>query len=237
MNLLDAFFEILYPPRCIICDEPVLNYGYCDDCKGKLTPIKHAMCLSCGCEEQYCECKNRIYHFDGVAGPYFNEEYAQQAVYDFKFSKKFNCVKPFSKAMANCAKNSFGLENIDIICCVPASKKSLYERGFNQSEVLAKEVSELLKINCDSGLLIKSNKVKTQHRIKNYSDRFKNVRNKFKTTKNLSGKNVLLVDDIKTSGATLDECARQLKFSGAENVYCLVALLSRYNPKNKSIDL
>ena len=237
MKLLDAFFELLYPPKCIVCDEPILSYGYCQQCKGKIVPISETMCLQCGCESKFCECKKRIYHFDGITTPYFNEEYARQAVYDLKFSRKFNCVKPFSKEMAKCIKKSYGLENIDLICCVPASKKTMYERGFNQSDLFAKEISEILNIEYNANLLVKKSKTKTQHRIRNIEDRFANVRDGYKSVFDLKGKNILLVDDIKTTGASLDECARQLKFSGAENVYSVVALITRKVRFDKIIDL
>ncbi len=227
MKLTDAFFELLYPPRCIICDEPTITYGYCDACKGKIKTISSDMCLSCGCETKECECNKRVYHFDGITAPYFNDDYAQQTVYDLKFKGKFNCLKPFGKDMAHFTKKSFGVENIDFVCYVPASKKSMYERGFNQSELFAKEIANLLHLELKHNLLFKKNTVKTQHRKRTIEDRFKNVRNGFKATEKINGKSVLLVDDIKTTGATIDECARQLKFAGAEKVYCVVALISK----------
>lgn len=226
MKLTDAFFELLYPPRCIVCDEPIIEYGYCDNCKGKIKVIDVSMCLSCGCETKSCECNKRVYHFDGIAGPYFNKEYAKQTVYDLKFNNKFNCLKPFSKEMARVVKKSFGLENIDLICYVPSSKKSMYDRGFNQCELFAKEIASLLNIDIKHNVLIKKESVQTQHRKRTIEDRFKNVRNGYKATVKFNGENILLVDDIKTTGATIDECARQLKFAGADRVYCIAALLS-----------
>lgn len=233
MKLIDAFFELLYPPRCMVCDEPTMDYGCCDDCKDKIKTISTNVCLGCGCETKFCECNKRVYHFDGVVAPYFNVDYAQQTVYDLKFNGKFNCLKPFSKEMARFAKKSFGTENIDFICYVPASVESLYKRGFNQSELFAREISKLLNIEIKHNLLFKKKSVKTQHRKRTIEDRFKNVRNGFKATEKLYGKNILLVDDIKTTGATIDECARQLKFAGAERVYCVVALISEKTQGNE----
>lgn len=227
MKLADAFFELLYPPRCMVCDEPTISYGCCESCKGKINTISSEMCLSCGSEDVSCECKKRVYHFDGITAPYFNDDYAQQTVYDLKFYGKFNCLKPFGREMARFAKKSFGTENIDLICYVPSTKESMYKRGFNQSALFAKEISNLLHLDIKHNLLIKKESVKTQHRKKTIEDRFKNVRNGYKATEKLNGKNILLVDDIKTTGATIDECARQLKFAGAEKVYCVVALISK----------
>ena len=226
MKLLDAFFELLYPPKCIVCEEPILEYGYCESCKGKVKTISADMCLSCGCEKKKCECNKKVYHFDGITAPFFNSDYAQMAVYDLKFKGNFNCLRTFSKEMAACVRKSFGIENIDCICYVPASKETLYKRGFNQSELFAKEIASLLKIKLKRNLIHKKKTVKTQHRNKTVADRYNNVRNGFKVTEQLNGKNVLLVDDIKTTGATIDECSRQLKFAGAEKVYCIVALIT-----------
>lgn len=227
MKLADAFFELLYPPRCMVCDEPTISYGCCYSCKDKIKTISSEMCLNCGSEAKSCECKKRVYHFDGITAPYFNDEYAQQTVYDFKFHGKFNCLKPFGKEMARFAKKSFGIENIDFICYVPATKESMYKRGFNQSELFAEEIADLLNLDIKHNLLYKKETVKTQHRKRTIEDRFKNVRNGYKVTEKLDGKNILLVDDIKTTGATIDECARQLKFAGAEKVYCVVALITK----------
>ena len=227
MKFFDAVFEFLYPPKCIICEKLIPDYGYCDDCKGKITPISEHQCSQCGLDDKNCECKKRIYHFDAIAAPYFNEGYAQQGVYDLKFSRKFYCLRPFGKEMARVVKKNFGIENIDLVCCVPAKPESMYKRGFNQSDVFAREISNALKITYDKNLVKLISSRKTQHRLKTIEDRFANVRNNYAVYKNIKDKNVLLVDDIKTTGATIDECARQLKFAGANKVYCVTALITR----------
>lgn len=237
MNLIDAFLDLLYPPKCIICEEPISDYGYCAKCDGKLKPISEEMCIICGSRRKFCECKERVYHFDAVAAPYFNEGYARQGVYDLKFHNKFNCLKPFGKEMSLRAKKCFGIENIDLICPVPASVESYNERGFNQSDLFAREISEHLKIEYKPKLIKKLETVKSQHRIKSLEDRFNNVRNGFKVYDSIKGKNVLLVDDIKTTGATIDECARQLKFAGADKVYCIVALITEKQHNLETYDL
>ena len=105
------------------------------------------------------------------------------------------------------------------------------KRGFNQSEVLAKNISKILKIPICNDALIAARKTKIQHTLTK-DERFKNVRGKFIANKkhDLTGKTVLLVDDIKTTGATLDECAKQLLSLGADEVYCVTGLMT---PKNK----
>ncbi len=234
MKIVDAFLDLLYPPKCIVCDEPIYSEGYCERCADKIRPIDEECCFYCGIPLKHCECDRFVYHFDGVSGLFYNEDFAQEAVYKFKFKGIFSCVNTFADAMAErCAKN-FGLENIDIITCVPATKKSMRKRGFNQSELLAKRIANNLGIEFEPYLLIKKESVITQHSIEKVDDRFKNIRNGFSSSKRIPHKNILLVDDIKTTGASLDECARQLKFAGAEKVFCATTLLSVLKKNEKS---
>lgn len=234
MKILDLLAELLYPPRCIVCDEPIHEDGYCRRCKGKITQMTAETCFGCGLENKNCQCRRFVYHFDGITAPYYNEDFARQAVYNLKFREKFSCVNTFSDVMAERSARIFGIENIDIVCCVPASKKSLLSRGFNQSELFAVRIAENLNKEFKPKLLLKKETVKTQHDIKSIRERFYNVRGGYGATEKLRGKNVLLVDDIKTSGASLDECARQLKFAGADRVYCITALITAPKKEKRS---
>ncbi len=231
MKLIDAIIDTLYPHKCPVCDKAVISEQFCDRCAGWIEVIKEETCFRCGLNVKSCDCKKHVYHFDGVVAPYYNEDCAQIMVYRFKFKKRFTCVPILGKIMAEAAAKKFGKENIDFITFVPMSLIPYRIRGFNQSELLAEKIAQNLNIELDREILKKRKKVKTQHDIKSISERFKNVRDAFYYTKEIKGKNVLLVDDIKTSGATLDECARQLKFAGANMVYCVTALVSNHNSR------
>ena len=101
----------------------------------------------------------------------------------------------------------------------------MLNRGFNQSKILAEKIGE--KLNLPVLDILYRNKSKTdQHDIKNPKERFKNVEGLYGAKGKVNGKNILLVDDIKTTGATLNECAKQLILSGADNVYCVTGLIS-----------
>ena len=90
-------------------------------------------------------------------------------------------------------------------------------RGYNQSEILAKRVADNLLVNYDDKVLTQPFDTKTQH-ILSYDERIENVKGKYFANAN-SYNNILLIDDIITTGATMNECAKTLKKSGAENVY------------------
>lgn len=231
MSIKDDFLEIFYPPKCIVCNDVIMDEGYCNNCIDKIKTITEPTCFSCGIDLKQCECNRYVYHFDGITAPYFNETYAQEAVYDLKFKRRFNCLKTFSTQMALRALKVFGKENIDVVCFVPATKKSLNMRGFNQSMLFAREIAKAINVKIDYSVLQKKEDTATQHSFSSAYDRYRNIRNSYYTTHRMDGLSVLLVDDIKTTGASLDECARQLKFAGAERVYCVTALISRL--KNK----
>lgn len=237
MEFIKALIEFIYPPRCIICDKPIQNEGFCENCKDKLHVNDLNTCFNCGIDVKHCECNSFFYHFDGIVSPYFKEGYAKDAVYNLKFRGRFNCVETFGLQMADFATKKFGLENIDAVTFVPANKKSLNKRGFNQSELLARVVSKHINKPLVKNLLYKDKSAQVQHKIKNVSDRFENARNSYRAKRKCEFSNFLLVDDIKTTGASLDECARQLKFAGAEKVYCVTALISRKTDSVKRINL
>jgi ComF family protein len=101
---------------------------------------------------------------------------------------------------------------------IPLSDKKKKKRGFNQSEEIAKVISEATKIENDFNCIIKIKDNKSQTELTK-KERFENVKNTFKIVKNVKNKNILLLDDVYTTGATMEECAKSLKESGASKVW------------------
>jgi ComF family protein len=209
-----------------VCRKFVNSEEYlCSECAGEIKPIYGKICTGCGSNVKNCECNRFIYHFDGVVAPFYNRDAAQKAFYDYKYRKHFRNAEFFVENMANVIKDNYDIEAIDCICCVPMDQRKKLSRGFNQSEELAKLLSRYLKIPLRNGFLKKAKSNKTQHELK-LRDRFINVRGVYKAQSTTDAKTVLLIDDIKTTGATLDECARELKFAGVEKVLCATVLTS-----------
>ncbi len=215
----------IYPSKCLSCGEIVRkNEFLCDYCNFMLPIIDpQKRCTKCGLIKGNCDCKHLVYHFEGLTAPFFNEDVARRILYKFKFNKKQHYAKFFAQKMALCVVTDFKDIKFDGICFVPMSFKAKLRRGYNQSEDLAAELSEILNLPLFYDALAVKGRRKVQHYLKSKA-RFKNIRNRFKGKKNLKGKTILLVDDIKTTGATLDECARQLMFAGAYHVYCVTAI-------------
>ena len=230
--LINLIKEAFFPTTCAACGE-VTEGGepLCDYCREMLktfNPLKR--CIRCGNEKTDCECKHRVFHFDGLIAPYENKETAKLGVYSFKFGRKMSNADYFAEQMAFCVKNEYRDINFDAVTCVPMHRFRLLKRGFNQSRVLAEKIAEILEIPFKDTLVCLKNG-KRQHDLFG-KERFQNAKGRYGAYINATGKTLLLVDDIKTTGATLDECAKQLYLNGADGVYCVTALISVRSKNN-----
>lgn len=230
--LINLIKEAFFPKTCAACGEVTDNgEPLCDYCREMLVrfdPIKR--CIRCGNEKSDCECKYRVFHFDGLVAPFENKETARLGVYSFKFRRKMSNAEYFAEQMALSVKNEYRDIRFDAVTFVPMHKYRFLKRGFNQSRVLAEKIAEILGAPLADTLLCLKNG-KRQHDLFG-KERFQNVKGRYAAKGSVRGKTILLVDDIKTTGATLDECAKQLISSGADGVYCVTALISTRNKNN-----
>lgn len=239
MNSIKTFVKTVFHPKtCAGCgaiiDEGEALCDYCREMLVRCDPLKR--CLKCGLDKNKCECRFRVFHFNACVAPFVNKGVAQNAVYSFKFTRKMSCGDFLAQQMAFCVKNELRDVKFDGVCYVPMLKRKRLKRGFNQSHVLAEKIAEMLKLPIFNLLkCVKSGP--SQHDLL-LKERFLNVRGKYSAVGQANGKTLLLVDDIKTTGATLDECAKQLLLSGAAGVYCVTALISQGKStlKNKALN-
>ena len=138
--------------------------------------------------------------------------------------------------MAALAKQIYGNNAFDFIACIPLTKKGKRERGYNQSELIAKEIAKQLCLPFYSTILVKLFDNRPQHKLP-AAERTGNVAGVFECTEPelAEGKKILLIDDIKTTGATLNECAKILLLNGAQEVACLCsAIVREHKPTGKT---
>ncbi len=229
--------EALFPNTCIGCGEVIAEDEHlCEYCHEIIErcPLDK-ICLKCGFHEKHCICAKRIYTFAAAIAPFYNEGVAKRMMYAFKFRQKEAYSKYFSEQMALAVKQCLGEVKIDIVTYVPMHHSKERRRGYNQSRILAEQLSQILNIPlCDNALGC-CRKRKIQHELP-LAFRFDNVRGIYYTNFKVTGKTVLLVDDIKTTGATLDECSKQLLIAGADDVYCVSGLMSKYRKKKGKTD-
>ncbi len=230
MKIKEIFEYILFTKRCACCKEIIYPYeDVCSTCKRDLKFIEN-ICNTCGNTKAKCECKLRSHLFYGITVPLFNEGSARQGIWHLKFRGKLSAADYFGKLMADCVKRDFGNIDFDFITAVPIKNKTFGKR-LNHAELLANKVSEHLSIPTDFSVISKKKHNKTQHEL-DFRERVKNVNGVYSVNKSLENKNVLLVDDIKTTGATLNECSKQLLLGGAKTVYCVTALITTIDDGN-----
>ena len=204
--LVNAFF----PARCPYCNEVIFrNEDSCDDCKSKL---------------EYENIITTLYKSRNVS-PFKYSGINKDAVLSFKFNNNPNYSEQFAismrKAICDEYSDYLSTENhFDIITCVPCTKKRYYERGYNQSQLLAKELSEHFNINFQP-VLIKIKDTEAQHTLPK-DKRKSNVQNVFNINKEykIADRTILLIDDILTTGSTMNECVNTLYSNGAKIVLC-----------------
>lgn len=231
--MLKRLLDLLYPKRCPICDDIVTPKGYlvCDSCKDVLKPLKEPLCYKCGRQiisttSEYCDtCSNYNFSFDRAFSlwPYNNT--VKSSLSSFKYKGR----REFAEYYADKLYEHFNLLlsklNITTIIPVPIHSMRLKDRGYNQADLIAKILAEKMKLPNSSDYLIRSKNTIAQKNLDPVSRR-KNLKNAFEVNKNskyygVHLRNVLLIDDIYTTGSTVNACAKVLKDSGTEKVYVL----------------
>ncbi len=197
--------SIFFPERCPYCGDVITPCEmYCEECKDKI-PIN-----------TYKKKISGVYEILSVA-PY--EGIFKKAMLRFKFQKLEQYAYPLARLMAEKIIKEFETLCFDVITYVPLHPDDLEERGFNQCELLAKYLSEAVEIPYEN-LLKKTRKNKPQHMLV-ANKRKKNVEGVFKPLDKarIKGKRILIIDDIITTGCTLNECIKVLEKSGALEIY------------------
>lgn len=214
---------MIYPDRCCLCGKVVLySTELCDECFSNETLIVRPACHSCGKSKKDCRCNGRANFYQGITAPYMYKGRARNGIILWKYHKYYRSVSFFAKRVVTCVKNDFDADKIDVITFVPQTKAETEEKKFNQGEALAVEVGKQMNLPVEP-LLTKLFETKRQHDMPFYL-KSGNVFGVFgcRDTSKTEGRTVLLIDDIKTSGNTLNECAKMLHLGGATAVYCAV---------------
>ncbi len=219
----DTLLTAVFPKTCRLCGEVIeLDETLCDECKN-VKKIEPPICMSCGYSKEECVCKKHKHEYKGIAAPYYYKDSVKTAVNNFKARGMTFLADGFSKDMADSVRETYADIHFDLITFVPLRNFHEHCRGFNQSALLAEGVGKELGIPVEK-LLYKSRYTGVQHN-KSAKERSVAVYGSFKVYREyenkLGGRTILLIDDVKTTGSTLNECAKMLKLSGADAVYAL----------------
>lgn len=171
---------------------------------------------------------------DSLFAPFYYCGKLKAAIRRYKFNSQPRYALIFSQLIYEYLRDTEFLAGFDLITSVPLSRKRLYERGFCQTELLARPTAALLSVPFDANCLIKPTHNKAQSGTRGKSERLENVKNVYLADPHkVRGKSILLLDDVYTTGATMCECAKELLRGGADNVSGLA--LARAVPKSEQI--
>jgi len=215
--------DLLFPQRCVGCGK---EGGFlCHSCCCELPYIVPPLCPKCGKPRPngtLCPgCIDWQAKIDGIRSPFQFDGVMRQAIHQLKYRNLRALAMPLAKLL-----NDYLITNPvpgEVLVPVPLHRKRLRERGYNQSRLLAKELGKLIKLPVIDDYLIRKRYAPAQTKTTTVDERQSNVVNAFTCHDyRLKDKQVLLIDDVSTSGATLDACAAALKATGATSVWGLV---------------
>ena len=211
MQIKEFILNLIYPPVCGFCNE--INKEYlCDKCRNKLTSIKLSKI------DNY---KDVPVYFDEHFYIFKYEKEIREYILKYKFDEKSYMYESYARILAEdkvFVKNF--LDKYDYVISVPIHKKRFNQRGYNQSELIAKKVGMVCHKQYYDNVLVKTKNIVAQSSLDKL-ERVRNIKNVFSLGKNaelIKGKRVAIFDDVFTTGATVNECSKELKNAGARFV-------------------
>lgn len=221
--LIDA----LFPRRCPVCNGIVVPKGQlvCPSCFKKLSFVKSPVCKKCGKEvinntTEYCfDCTRHKRSFEyGIALVNYNDA-SKNSMAGIKYRNKREYLDFYTEAALHFCKIKLRNMNADALIPVPVHPSRMRQRGFNQAEVLARGLAGELGLPVCADILRRNKKTEPQ-KVLTPAERLKNLEKAFIVSSVPEGvDSVILVDDIYTTGSTIEACARALKRAGIKNVY------------------
>ncbi len=231
--------DLLFPRRCPVCGDIIQPEGalICPSCILRLSPVKQPTCKKCGKEifaehMEYClDCARHRRSFDsGVALLNYNEA-ARRSMAAIKYKNRREYLDFYAEAIVHRYGKWMEHLKADALIPVPVHPARLRRRGFNQAAELAGRLEHLTGIPVVSDLLIRTRRTAPQKEL-SPAERLKNLQQAFAVASAYQDQNshkipgcVILVDDIYTTGSTMEACARILKASGVLRVFCIAVCI------------
>ncbi len=229
---LNIILNSIFPLKCEVCQRQLpLTAGsrICPGCRGKVLAIGDYYCRKCGKSLQIdtsfcldCHSQNTLY-YDSIRAAGIYDGVLREAIQAFKYNQRSCLGTELGELMLNSYQTHFPKVNFAALVPVPLHKKQAVKRQYNQSEVLARSLNKATGIPVAPKTLARIRQTKPQYTL-NKQERAENIKNAFqvKDSAPLPGANILVIDDICTTGSTINECARVLKQAGAAEVHGLV---------------
>jgi competence protein ComFC len=229
-RLIELAVDSFFPRRCVGCGK--VGGFLCPECLGKLPRLLPPLCPKCGRPQAsgiVCPiCRQRQTEIDGIRSPFRFDEVIRKAIHQLKY-RNLKAISPCLAELLAEYLRSNPLRG-EALVCVPLHPRRLRERGYNQSSLLAKELGRRIDLPVIEACLIRVKQAQPQVRAVDVEERRRNVADAFVCRdEKVSGKQIILIDDVCTSGATLESCATALKNKGAASVWGLTLAREIYN--------
>lgn len=229
----EKLMELVFPPRCAVCGEVLAleeRKGFlCEECESYIPFIPKDICPRCGGETDragFCDFCLKPFAFETACAA-FPYEKVRYAIHLFKYEGGKKLGEGLGTLMGDYLLQYHEelLVKTDIILPVPLHPAKEKRRGFNQTHILCGKISEKTGLVFQKEGLRRKRDTVAQSTLRTPKERRQNLKDAFETTSGFSGKRVLLVDDIFTTGSTCNECAKALYRAGAKEVHivCLSA--------------
>lgn len=234
---LKPLLNVIYPERCVFCSAEVetADFGHiCETCRSKLVVEYDNRCLRCGAavgpyartDKGCVHCRKRKLRFDGVTCLGMYDEAMRRAILAGKWGYSSTNLRLLTRLLIDQWQDTIQQQTPELIIPIPQHLSGRFGKNFNSAAVIGHELANSLSLKCDEHILRRRRTTKPQKRV-TATQRFENQKNTFRLRDQhlLKQKNVLLVDDVMTTGATCSEAASVLKAAGARKVH--VVLLGR----------
>ena len=225
--------DVIFPPRCLGCAEIIPQQSlqaFCEACKEKIRFITGSHCPVCGMAFFDSPAPNHLCGNCLESKPFFHlaravasyETLILDLIHQFKYGRNISTGAVLASFMAEFSFPDFDFTDYSLIIPVPLHIRRLRERSFNQALILAKAIGKKYRIPVNFSLLKRQKLTLTQTGL-DKKEREKNIKGAFTVTDNakIEGKNIILVDDVYTTGATINQCAKTLIKAGASKVAVL----------------
>lgn len=224
--MVKGMLRLLYPPKCVFCDKVVENerFSVCDDCLS-LVPYNHRACSVCGTPmdtvygDLLCPaCRKKRRKFKRVYVPFIYKDAVRDGILGLKFRGRKGRSTTFAAFIFLKLKEEKA-PRPDLITYMPMHFIRLGKRGYNQAQLIAKALGEMMGVPTIKTLR-KIKHTKPQSKLQGQARRH-NLEGAIKPfePENFIGKTVLLIDDVTTTGTSLETCAKELRYAGAKEVY------------------
>ena len=228
--------DLLFPRRCPLCGK--ISDGFCKDCAKKLPYVRQPFCFHCGkplltSEQEYClACRTHKYAYTQGRALYHYADPVRESLYAIKYSNKREYLEYFADDIHQHLGSIIAQWKPQVVLPIPMHIRAKRRRGYNQAELLAKYLAKRVDLPVHMDVLKKVRKTANQKEL-DYRERLINLHGAFAVNTAyiedgiLPWNSVLLIDDIYTTGSTIQEAAKMLRCAGVENIYfitlCIVS--------------